>query len=119
MTDKVEEIINIKFKLKDLIKQATTERSHYYVKSVCEHALGVITELEIELCDTYRELGDLRDALGKKSETEEMLDYIRENPTTLNLLSVEDDGLIYTHSMNISDLSFINIIKKIKNRLET
>ncbi len=32
-------------KLEDLIKQATEERSHYYVKSVCEEALAEIKGL--------------------------------------------------------------------------
>ncbi len=32
-------------KLEDLIKQATVERSHYYVRSVCEEAIKEIEEL--------------------------------------------------------------------------
>lgn len=36
-------------KLDDLIKQATTERSHYYVRSVAEDAKRRIGELEAAL----------------------------------------------------------------------
>jgi hypothetical protein len=32
-------------KLEDLIKQATEERTHYYVKSVCEEAIEEIKGL--------------------------------------------------------------------------
>ena len=39
-------------KLEDLIKQATEERSHYYVKSVCEEAA-----FEIESLRALTELG--------------------------------------------------------------
>lgn len=35
--------------LKDLIKQATEERSHYYVKSVAEKAIAAIQKLEAQL----------------------------------------------------------------------
>lgn len=38
--------LDIKEKLKDLIQQATKEKSHYYVKSVAEEALLKINHLE-------------------------------------------------------------------------
>jgi hypothetical protein len=41
--------MDIKAKIKDLIVQATKERSHYYVKSVCEEALKNINALENEV----------------------------------------------------------------------
>ena len=34
-------------KLNDLHKQATTERSHYYVAACCNQAIGEITNLRI------------------------------------------------------------------------
>ena len=37
--------MNIIGKLHDLIKQATTDHSHYYVKSVCEEAVAKIESL--------------------------------------------------------------------------
>jgi len=46
------------------------------------------------------------------------LEYIKANPHTLNLISVDDDGLFYTHSMNLSDTTFKGIILKIKRYLE-
>lgn len=33
-------------KLEDLVVQATKERSHYYVKSVCEEAIATIHGME-------------------------------------------------------------------------
>lgn len=36
-------------RLKDLAKQATTERSHFYVKKTCVDAYGEITDLEAKL----------------------------------------------------------------------
>ena len=69
--------------------------------------LPLVLELEQELSKSP----DVR----KDSET---LEYIKENPTILNLLQVDDDSLIYTHSMNLSDTSFESIINKIKTYLE-
>ena len=36
-------------KLKDLLKQATTERSHYYVASCCKEAIAEIERVRADL----------------------------------------------------------------------
>jgi len=41
-------------KLRDLHKQATTERSHYYVASCCREAIGEIEALRAGLKEAQR-----------------------------------------------------------------
>ena len=41
-------------KLRDLHKQATTERSHYYVASCCGEAIGEIVRLRQDLAEAQR-----------------------------------------------------------------
>lgn len=53
--------MNIIEKLYDLIKQATTDHSHYYVKSVCEEAVVEIERLTKE----NKELQWMREGLEK------------------------------------------------------
>ena len=40
-------------KLKDLLLQATTERSHFYVASCCQDAIAEIEKLRATLADLY------------------------------------------------------------------
>ena len=40
--------MNLIDKLHDLIRQATTDHSHFYVKNVCEQAVAEIERLEAE-----------------------------------------------------------------------
>jgi hypothetical protein len=54
-------------KLKDLLKQATTEQSHYYVASCCREAIA-----EIECLRAQRDLAE--DAIGEYCDTERQSD---------------------------------------------
>jgi hypothetical protein len=47
-------VTDILDKLKDLHKQATTERSHYYVASCCVEAIAEITELRAKLAAIHK-----------------------------------------------------------------
>lgn len=53
MTDIIE-------KLEDLHKQATTERSHFYVAGCCKEAIAEITELRAMLTEADIYLGGVR-----------------------------------------------------------
>jgi hypothetical protein len=47
-------------KLQDLLKQATTERSHYYVASCCGEAISEIKALRQALSDVSAKLNTVR-----------------------------------------------------------
>lgn len=51
-------------KLKDLHKQATTERSHFYVAKCCEEAIGEIAALRAGLAEAQRIAGQWRDVVA-------------------------------------------------------
>jgi hypothetical protein len=44
-----ERLLAVNDRLKDLIEQATKERSHYYVKSVAEETLQLLADLDRQL----------------------------------------------------------------------
>jgi hypothetical protein len=49
--------------LEGLIEQATKERSHYYVKHVCELAISTIDALNVQIQSEQARAGKLREAL--------------------------------------------------------
>lgn len=67
--------MNIEEKLKDLIIQATTERSHYYVRSVCEESLKEIDSLKkqldeaVKVIEFYSNEHNWSRAFGKSGES--------------------------------------------------
>lgn len=52
-------------KLRDLHKQATTERSHFYVASCCGEAIGEIARLRAELHEAQRIARQWRDVVAE------------------------------------------------------
>ncbi len=52
----MEEETSLSEKVKDLIKQATEERSHYYVKSVLEECLKYIEERDEKVLRLKKEI---------------------------------------------------------------
>lgn len=53
--------------LKDLLKQATTERSHYYVAATCKRAIEEIESLRTQWAEMAGKL------LGKIGQTNEVM----------------------------------------------
>jgi len=61
--------MNIKEKLEDLLVQATKERSHYYVASVCRDAVSEIERLQNHIDFQQEIIGYQKEALIKTGAT--------------------------------------------------
>jgi hypothetical protein len=59
--------VDILDKLRDLHRQATTERSHYYVASCCNEAIGEIERLRAVVDSLFASATEARNIVNRRN----------------------------------------------------